>query len=51
MDVASIIGIAVGWGCILASIAITPGARLGMFVDYPSMFIVGGGTLAEGEAK
>ena len=46
MDVASIIGIAVGAGCILVSIVITPGARVGMFVDYPSMFIVGGGTFA-----
>ena len=46
MDVASIIGIAVGAGCILVSILITPGARVGMFVDYPSMFIVGGGTFA-----
>ncbi|HEX7898204.1 MAG TPA: MotA/TolQ/ExbB proton channel family protein [Planctomycetota bacterium] len=46
MDVASIIGIAVGMGCILVSIVITPGARVGMFVDYPSMFIVGGGTFA-----
>ena len=46
MDVASIIGIAVGVACIVISIVITPGARLGMFVDYPSMFIVGGGTLA-----
>jgi chemotaxis protein MotA len=46
VDVASIIGIAVGAGCILVSIVITPGARVGMFVDYPSMFIVGGGTVA-----
>lgn len=46
MDVASILGIVIGWGCILVSILSTPGARLGMFVDFPSMFIVGGGTLA-----
>jgi chemotaxis protein MotA len=46
VDVASILGIAIGGACILLSIAITPGARLGMFIDYPSMLIVGGGTLA-----
>lgn len=46
MDVASILGIAVGWICVLVSIAITPGARLGMFIDVPSLFIVVGGTFA-----
>lgn len=46
MDLASIIGILFGWGCVFISILLTPGASVGLFVDYPSMFIVGGGTLA-----
>src|SRR3712207_7416628 len=51
VDLASILGLIVGAGCILASIVITPGARLGLFVDFPSMFIVGGGTAAAIDRK
>jgi chemotaxis protein MotA len=46
MDLASIIGIVLGWACIAISILITPNASIGLFVDYPSMFIVGGGVTA-----
>ena len=46
MDLASIIGILFGWACVVISILLTPGASVGLFVDYPSMFIVFGGTLA-----
>ena len=46
MDLASIVGLVLGWGCILVSILITPNSSLGLFIDYPSMFIVGGGVTA-----
>ena len=46
MDLASIIGIVFGWACVYISIIITPGASVGLFIDYPSMFIVGGGVIA-----
>ena len=46
MDVASILGIVFGLVCILVSVLLTPGANLGLFVDYPSMLIVFGGVTA-----
>jgi len=44
VDIATIIGIVVGFSLIAGSILITPGASLTMFVDYPSIGIVVGGT-------
>ncbi len=44
MDIGTIAGIVAGIGLIVGAILLDTG--LGMFVNYPSMMIVGGGTLA-----
>ena len=46
MDLATVVGMLSGIACLVAAILITPRGNLGMFVDYPSMFIVLGGTTA-----
>lgn len=44
MDIATIIGVVSGIGLIIASILM--GSGLGLFINIPSMMIVGGGTVA-----
>lgn len=46
MDLATVIGMLSGLACLVTAILITPRGNLGMFVDYPSLFIVAGGTAA-----
>ncbi len=46
MDIASILGILLGFGFIVGSIVMAPGASLGGFIDYPSIMIVLGGATA-----
>ena len=47
MGIANIIGTIVGWGVISVSIIVAGGgiAKTMMFIDIPSIFIVGGGTI------
>ncbi len=45
MDIATIVGLILGFGLILVSIAIG-GSGLGVFIDTPSMLIVFGGSIA-----
>ncbi|HOD54015.1 MAG TPA: MotA/TolQ/ExbB proton channel family protein [Candidatus Cloacimonadota bacterium] len=44
MDIGTILGVLAGLGLILT--AIMMGSRLQVFIDYPSMMVVGGGTIA-----
>ena len=44
MDISTPVGLAVGAGFILLGILL--GGELGLFIDYPSLAIVGGGTSA-----
>lgn len=44
MDIASLIGVLLGW--VLVIVAIIMGGPLGIFVDVPSIMIVFGGTIA-----
>ena len=44
MDIATIVGIVLGFGLILGSIVM--GGSLGSFIDIPSLLIVLGGTMA-----
>ena len=46
MDIASIIGVIMAFGLILAAIGMAPGASYGAFVDYPSMMVVIGGAIS-----
>ena len=46
MDIATIIGLIMGFGLILGSIAIGGGSGLSAFIDTPSMMIVFGGSIA-----
>ncbi|MCS7236818.1 MAG: motility protein A [Thermoguttaceae bacterium] len=46
MDIASLLGILLGFGFIVASILVSPGASIGGFIDYPSVMIVLGGATA-----
>jgi chemotaxis protein MotA len=46
MDIATIIGLASGFGLILLSIAMGGGGGLGPFIDIPSMMITIGGSIA-----
>lgn len=46
MDLATVIGMISGIACLATAILITPRGNLGMFVDYPSVLIVAGGTAA-----
>ena len=46
MDIASIVGILVGGSLLAIAIAIAPGASFSAFLDYPSMMVVVGGSLA-----
>jgi chemotaxis protein MotA len=46
VDLATVIGMISGLICLVVAILITPRGNLSMFVDYPSMFIVLGGTTA-----
>ena len=44
MDITTLVGIVLGFGLILGSLA--SGAGLGAYIDIPSMMIVGGGSMA-----
>ncbi|MBN2477106.1 MAG: motility protein A [Pirellulales bacterium] len=46
MDIASIVGILLGVSFLVIAVAIAPGASFGAFVDYPSMMVVVGGSIA-----
>ena len=46
MDIASIIGLLLGVALLIIAIAIAPGASFGAFIDYPSLMVVGGGSVA-----
>lgn len=46
MDIASIIGLLLGTALLILSIAIAPGASFGAFIDYPSIMVVLGGSVA-----
>src|SRR4030042_5307329 len=46
MDIASIVGILVGGSLLTIAIAIAPGASFSAFLDYPSMMVVVGGSVA-----
>ena len=46
MDIATVIGLILGFGLILASIAMGGGGGLAPFIDVPSMMIVFGGSIA-----
>ncbi len=46
MDITTIIGLAAGFGCIIVSILISEGATISSFIDWPSVMIVFGGTIA-----
>ena len=44
MDISTVVGLALGAGFILLGILL--GGELGLFIDYPSLAIVGGGTVS-----
>ncbi len=46
MDIASIIGLLLGFALMIIAIAIAPGASFGAFIDYPSVMVVVGGSVA-----
>jgi chemotaxis protein MotA len=46
MDLASVIGILLGFSFLAVAIAISPGASFGAFIDYPSIMVVIGGAIA-----
>ena len=45
MDISSIVGLLLGLAVCVISIAISPGASFGAFIDYPSIMVVGGGSV------
>lgn len=46
MDIATLVGIILGFGFIVGAIVLAPGASIGGFIDYPSIMIVLGGATA-----
>jgi chemotaxis protein MotA len=46
MDIASVVGLLLGVALLVITIAIAPGASFGAFVDYPSLIVVIGGSIA-----
>jgi chemotaxis protein MotA len=46
MDIASVIGLLLGISLLVISIAIAPGSSFGAFIDFPSVMVVIGGTIA-----
>jgi chemotaxis protein MotA len=46
MDIASVVGLLLGVALLVIAIAIAPGASFGAFVDYPSLMVVIGGSIA-----
>ncbi len=46
MDIASVIGLLLGVALLIIAIAIAPGASFGAFIDYPSIMVVIGGSIA-----
>ena len=46
MDIASVVGMLLGATVLVVAIMISPGASFAGFVDYPSMMVVFGGTIA-----
>ncbi len=46
MDIASFAGLLFGIAVLVIAIAIAPGASFGAFVDYPSVMVVAGGSIA-----
>ena len=46
MDIASVVGLLLGGALLVLSILIAPGASFGGFIDYPSMMVVIGGSVA-----
>ena len=46
MDTASGVGLALGATVLVVAILIAPGASFGGFIDYPSMMVVVGGSVA-----
>jgi chemotaxis protein MotA len=45
MDIATVVGLLLGFSLLVISIAISPGASFGAFIDYPSLMVVGGGSI------
>ena len=46
MDIASVVGLLLGIILLVLTIAIAPGSSFGAFIDYPSMMVVVGGSIA-----
>ena len=46
MDIASVVGLLLGVSFLVIAVAIAPGASFGAFVDYPSLMVVIGGSIA-----
>ncbi|MHC4407262.1 MAG: motility protein A [Planctomycetota bacterium] len=46
MDIASVIGLTLGISLLVISILIAPGSSFGAFVDFPSLMVVMGGSIA-----
>ncbi len=46
MDIATVVGLLLGFGVLAGAILLAPGATFGAFVDYPSMMVVLGGAVA-----
>ncbi len=46
MDIASVVGLLLGFSLLVIAIAIAPGASFKAFIDYPSIMIVVGGSIA-----
>ncbi len=46
MDIATVVGILVGCSLMVITIAIAPGASFSAFIDYPSLMVVVGGSIA-----
>ena len=46
MDIASVVGLLLGVSLLVITIAIAPGASFGAFLDYPSLMVVFGGSIA-----
>jgi chemotaxis protein MotA len=46
MDIASVVGLLLGVALLVISILISPGGSFGAFIDYPSMMVVIGGSVA-----
>ena len=45
MDISSIVGLLLGVSLLAIAIAIAPGASFGVFIDYPSIMVVAGGSI------